>query len=355
MTAPILTCPDFSKPFTLFCDASAAGLGSILTQNGQVVAYASRSLSKQKRKYSTTELECLAVLWSVEKFRGYFEGYRFTVVTDHASLLWLDNLKEPTGRLGRWAVRLQQFDYEIVHKKGKEHQAPDALSRSPLPIESDVVDIELVTVTDESLIRDEWYLGLRESITRDPDKYPSWRVEEGGQILKLVVNSEGIPTWNRVVPKDFRDSVLYECHDSQLSGHFGVTKTLDKVRRFYYWPKMRGDVKKYVSKSHVCLSTKSPQAKPPGFMGKQKQVDRKFQVIASDLIGPFPKSLKGFMYVIVTVCTFTKFVCVRPIRRATAEAVHDHLLNDVFLKYGVLSTLVCDNGAQYKSRLVNSL
>lgn len=66
----------------------------------------------------------------MEKLRPNLEGYKFTVVTDHHSLIWLHNLKEPTGRLARWALRLQQFDFEIVHRKGKENVVPDLLSRA---------------------------------------------------------------------------------------------------------------------------------------------------------------------------------------------------------------------------------
>ena len=135
MTAPILVCPDFNKKFYLQCDASQVGLGVILSQalNGsEVVAYASRRLSKAEQLYTTTELECLCVIWGAERHRAYLEGERFTVVTDHASLLWLDRLKDPIGRLGRWIVWLRLLDFDIIHRKGKDNEGPDALSRSPI-------------------------------------------------------------------------------------------------------------------------------------------------------------------------------------------------------------------------------
>ncbi|CAD6221826.1 GSCOCG00011651001-RA-CDS, partial [Cotesia congregata] len=93
-TAPVLSCPDFSKTFVLQTDASATGLGAVLTQEHEggrekVVAYASRIMNKAERNYSATERECLAVLWACEHFRRYLEGYRFKVITDHSSLRWL--------------------------------------------------------------------------------------------------------------------------------------------------------------------------------------------------------------------------------------------------------------------------
>ena len=77
-----------------------------------------------------TELECLGVLCAIEKFRRYLLGTEFTVITDHGSLLWLHNLKDPTGRLARWATSLQAYNMKIIHRKGALHKDPDALSRS---------------------------------------------------------------------------------------------------------------------------------------------------------------------------------------------------------------------------------
>lgn len=107
----------------------------------RVICYISKSLSRTERNCSTTERECLAVIYSIEKLRPYLEGVRFTVITDNFSLLWLDRLKQPNGRLARWAVRLQAFDYEIVHRKGKDHIVPDMLSRS-VPIVDEISEVE---------------------------------------------------------------------------------------------------------------------------------------------------------------------------------------------------------------------
>lgn len=77
--APILTCPDFTRPFIVSCDASGVGIGAVLSQKSdqgeQVIAYASRTLSKGEQKFSATERECLAVIWAVERFRPYIEGH----------------------------------------------------------------------------------------------------------------------------------------------------------------------------------------------------------------------------------------------------------------------------------------
>ena len=78
------------------------------------------------------------MVWAIKKLRPYLEGYKFTVVTDHSALRWLCNLMEPTGRLARWALHLQQWDFDIVHRRGTLHQVPDALSRAQEPDEVEI-------------------------------------------------------------------------------------------------------------------------------------------------------------------------------------------------------------------------
>ena len=113
-------------------DASDVGLGAILTQQGRVIEYASRVLTATEKNYSATEKECLGVVWALEKFAMYLEGFHFKVITDHKPLTYLMQLKEPRGKLARWRVALDNFDFQIQHRPGRLMAVADALSRAPV-------------------------------------------------------------------------------------------------------------------------------------------------------------------------------------------------------------------------------
>ena len=91
----------------------------------------SRTLKPAEKNYSTPEKECLAVVWALTTLRPYLQGVQFTAYSDQASLRWLMTIAEPSGRLMRWRLRLSEFDFAVLYKKGKINTQADALSRLP--------------------------------------------------------------------------------------------------------------------------------------------------------------------------------------------------------------------------------
>lgn len=352
ISAPVLSCPDFEREFVIQTDASDFGIGAILTQQYEdgekVISYLSRSLTRQERNFSTTEKECLAVLWAVEKLRPYIEGVHFRVITDHYSLVWLYKLQNPSGRLARWAVRLQQFDFTIEHRKGTQHVVPDALSRS-VP----VIDTIEIKTTDET-IKDPWYRRLLTQIEANPLRYPRFRVND--DILFKSVNqpycdlSPACDRWRIVVPKEKRLALLKQCHDVPTSGHLGIYKTFHRLANKFYWPGMKTDVTRYVRKCVTCLKTKPEQKATHGEMGGYHQITRPWETLSIDLVGPLPISTKGYSYILVICDLFSKFSLCYPLRKANASRIVEHLENDVFLIFGVPKQIISDNGVQFKSR-----
>lgn len=308
-SAPILATPDFNLKFTIQTDACDEGMGAVLTQvqNGceRVIEFMSQKFSSAQKKYSTTEKECLAVILAVEKFRCYIEGVEFEVITDHASLKWLHNLKDPAGRLARWAVRLQAYNYTLLYRKGKLNVVPDALSRS-------VGSLDLL---GDDFTFDTNYVALKNKILFDPNSFPNFLVQD--DVIYKYVNSRSTNSfsWKVLVPANLRSSLLKTNHDDPKASHCGISKNLARIKNQYYWPSMGKEIKDYVRKCEICQVTKYPNITMRNVMGKQKEPSRPWEMISLDLIGPLPRSRKGNNYILVIIDVFTKFTLLHPINQ----------------------------------------
>lgn len=344
-SAPILALPDFSEPFEIHCDASDVGVGAMLLQkqNGvyRVIAYFSAKLTPAQQRYSTTEKECLAVILSIEKFRIYIDGTRFTVYTDHASLLWLHRFKESNGRLVRWALRLQSYDFELKHRKGKSMQMPDALSRVH---EIDAIDFDSFQssndknyheLIDKTLMNDQ---NTSEFVIRNDMLYKRMK-GKNDEFLQLYV------------PNDRIEQALHECHDANTAAHGGFFKTRFRVRQNYYWPGMDNDIRKYVGNCTVCKQSKQASYNLSSPMGNERSPSRPWEMIAIDFVGPLPRSKNGNRWILTIVDCFSKFSVIATARDATAAFLVKTLEEKVFLPYGVPERIICDNGSQFKSNL----
>jgi hypothetical protein len=134
VTVPILVFPDWSKEFHVHVDASSISLGQVLAQPGagdidHPLDFASRNLSTTEINYTTTEREGLAMVYALHKFRHYLLGGHFKMFTNHSALKYLVNKPVLGGRICRWLLLFQEYDFEIVVKPGRMNKGPDHLSR----------------------------------------------------------------------------------------------------------------------------------------------------------------------------------------------------------------------------------
>jgi hypothetical protein len=140
-TAPTLAHPDYTRPFLIYTDASSNGLGAVLAQNDKEgkdhpIVYPSRTLNPAEAYYTITELECLAIVWSVRKLHAYLDGMKLTLITDHSALQWLFDFGGSNRLLVRWSLELQPYRdcVTIKYREGIVHLNADPLSRAPLPV-----------------------------------------------------------------------------------------------------------------------------------------------------------------------------------------------------------------------------
>ncbi|KAJ4953830.1 hypothetical protein NE237_030662 [Protea cynaroides] len=132
ISAPILTILIPGQPFILYTDASGLGLGCVLMQGEQVIAYASRQLKTHEKNYPTHDLELTTVVHAVKIWRHYLYGEKFQIKSDHKSLTYLFNQKELNMRQRRWLKLLKDYDCDIQYHLGKANVVADALSRKAM-------------------------------------------------------------------------------------------------------------------------------------------------------------------------------------------------------------------------------
>ena len=162
-----LSYPVSGTEFLLDTDASASAIGAVLSQvqDGveKVISFGSRCLSTSERNYCVTRKEMLAVVYFMCHYKHYLIGAHVTVRSDHGSLRWLKNMKQPTGQVARWMERLAPFDWVIQHRPGRHHQNADALSRARCP--GDCVQCSKIRATvDPKFLND---LKLLESLQEE--------------------------------------------------------------------------------------------------------------------------------------------------------------------------------------------
>lgn len=135
VSSPILAFPTEEGRFIIDADASLAGMGSVLSQvqDGveKVISYYSKTFSKPEGQYCVPRKEFLAVVSSIKNFHHYLYGRHFLVRSEHGTLRWLINFKNPEGQIARWLEVLSTYDFEIQHRAGRIHSNADALSRRP--------------------------------------------------------------------------------------------------------------------------------------------------------------------------------------------------------------------------------
>ena len=152
-TEPILTFPDFEKPFVIACDASDFGIGAVLLQKGKKrlmpISYASKLFSETEKRYSVTEREALGVVWSLKKFRDICLGYQVQILTDHKPVLDLFKCRNLSGKLARWFLHVQEFNPSLSYIPGSKNNIADALSRIGPDLDGNKQDSNYTFVVQE--------------------------------------------------------------------------------------------------------------------------------------------------------------------------------------------------------------
>ena len=362
---PVLRQPDFQKPFQVYTDASGFALGAVLSQrddnnNEYACAFASRILKGAELHYGITEKECLAVVFAVKQFRIYLYGTQFQVITDHSALAWLMNINDPTGRLARWAIYLQAYEFEIVHRRGVIHSNADALSRPVLILtramkqidqEDDITTKNLDPYDDETLL---YYLKFKKYMSGVSKKQKK-RVEALSDYYSLDENEQ---LWYAKTSNDKQKKVprpqdrIELATKAHLLGHFQVESTLNRLKEEYHWKNMLRDVEKVVAQCEACR--KEHRVVPMEHPAKALKVNGIFDRIGMDLTFGLPTTQEGYNGLLVITEYLTKYPYAVPIKSKTAEEIAEKLLVYISL-FGPPKTILSDQGTEFNNAVVDRL
>jgi hypothetical protein len=302
VNAPLLIYPDFDKPLILRTDASQRGVGGVLFNviDGveRPIAFVSKALSRAAKKWSTKEQECFAIFYCVQQLYFYLMGRPFCIETDHLNLVYMKT-NTTNNRVTRWWMKLQEFDFVVLHIPGKTNTLADALSRC------------LVQV-------------------RNPE----------GEDVEM--SSEEI------------EALLHRHHDA-LSGHAGITETVRKLSKSgYRWKNMRVDIIRFVHKCTICQKT---TVRPTQLQERDHtviDVYEPFEEISIDTITCLPVDEFGNNSIIVCIDSFTRFVEMIPTRDASAKSAAGAILS-IYGRYGPFRSIRSDLGTQYCADVIQEL
>ncbi|UYV64748.1 hypothetical protein LAZ67_3001847 [Cordylochernes scorpioides] len=328
-SGPILHLYKSDLPCQVYSDASLQGIGGILKQlhlslspdgNSYPVQYYSRTLRKYERNYTITELECLAIIETVDRFKVYLAGNGFTIFTDHCALQWLKNIKNPTGRLFRWSLRLSVYDYQVKYIKGTKQLEADLLSRNPF--------CGLLDATQ---------LKMYQSELRDNSKY--------------VHQTSGLTTVTRrgvskiVVPPSLRPTILREAH--QKFNHPGISQLTRIISAQYFWSGMSIDIRAFVKNCNICQMSKTPKGPKYGELGELTESPLPFDLVSMDTIAGFARygSAKNYLHVVVDHAT--RFAWTFP-SRSTSTTTYIQVIKKV-LQSGCPKRLLTDRAPAFTS------
>ena len=361
LNSTVLVHFDTKLPIVVVADSSSYGIGAVLCHliDGveRPVFFASRTLTSAEKNYSQLEKEALAMTYALRKFHYYLWGQKnFTVITDHKPLLGIFSATKPipplaSGRIQRWALLLQAYDFTLRHRSGQLLGTADALSRLPLSSPTDSTPVpadwtHLVNFLDASPVTSE---DIRHFTRTDPFLSKVHRYCEQGWPSSTLGYPDlqsfarrrdelsiqnGCVLWGTrvIVPSKLRPALLQELH----AGHAGSSRMKELARSYIWWPGLDKDLEDVSSSCSDCLSLRPNP--PKAELHPWEWPSSPWHRIHVDYAGPVNDN-----YFLIIVDAHSKWVDVYCTKGMTAQ-VTIKCLRHSFSSYGLPVSLVSDNG-----------
>lgn len=356
---PCLLLPDVDKSFTLHTDASDYAIGAVLSQVGDdgeshPVGFASRKLKDAEVRYSTFEREALAVVWGIQNYRHYLYGRQFKIFCDQKSLSYALKLKD-NGRIARWALALQNYDYEIIHTPGKENIPADALSRHVNLCETvhSVESFPASRIKELQKIDNKCNNILEKLETVSEIKSNKLKFFKKDNVLFCSVSDDlNVKSKHKlVIPETLISEILKLSHDSITVAHPGFKRTLFRIKKYYFWWGMNKHVDNYIKSCAVCIEKRGYKANQKAPIQRVEVGSYPFERVAMDAIGPLPITERGNKFILVIADYFSRFVEAYPVPNLTTEEVC-FTLEKFICTHGIPKHLTTDRGSSFLSEAI---
>ena len=360
LKVPVLVPWNEDRETRITTDASDVGLGAVLEQKVEniwrPVEFWSRKLKSAETRYSATDKEWLAVVEAVSShWRPLLEGRETIVRTDHRPLLGklssASSIPPLLHRHTRWIERLSPFSLRLEHISGSDNHIADALSRTPEFYQANaiVTGVEGKMTLKEAVARDCVYQQKAKDIQKSCESpTSSWNgvsVKNG-----IIYHSGGIIE----VPDipEFRTILLGENHDHLMAGHFGRDRTLDLLRRKWFWKGMAKDVEAYVQSCDKCqkMKTSGRQFLPPL---QPIMSNRPWSIVTLDFVGSFEPAIgTRNTECLVMVDKFTKMVHLAGCQKGiSAKETALLVIRHIVALHGIPEEILSDRGPQFDSQI----
>lgn len=358
---PVLIIPDPTLPFVVETDASGYAYGACLQQDQgkglQPIAYLSRKMIPAEKNYATHEQELLAIVRALQEWRHHLHGAHFTVYSDHGPLKYMATQPHLTSRQARWNEILSEYDFTIEYKPGKKNIVADALSRrcdhkEEMKVAAVTMSTQVAPITEE----------IRRAYQGDPvcvEILTRGQASEAEVESKYEIRNGIIYKESRIyVPNNtqIKKKILYECHDSPIAGHVGVTKTVEHVSRQFYWPKLHEEVKQYVISCLPCQSNKPSNQEPIGLLQPLPIPEVRWEVVSMDFITQLPTTKHNNDAIMIVVDKLSKQAHLIATKTAvSAPEVATLFFREVVRHHGIPKSIISDRDSRFTSMFWKAL
>ncbi|GFW47157.1 transposon Tf2-6 polyprotein [Trichonephila clavipes] len=284
----------------LHTDASKFGYGAILLQQSDdnklhPVHYFSKKTTPQEEKYSSYELEVLAVNESLKKFRNYLVGNKFKIVTDCSAFQkTMRSKKQLTPKIARWALFLEDFNYEIIHRPCKQMGHVDCLSRYPVM----TITYDEITTKLANCQRNDEYINSLKTLLEN--KQINDFIVKNDVLYKIENDNDVL-----VVSQQMQTEIVKNIHSK---GHLGINKTESMVKQSFYFSNVRKCVENVINNCIECILVNKERGKGEGLLNPIPKENIPLSTYHIDFLGPLPSINKNYNHILSIIDAFTKFV-----------------------------------------------